>query len=121
MAYDIRVRVPGTNAIAFVRVAGRRPPPCCKCGAHSSIACDWILKDSDPQSARSRRTEPYRSAKAHARRKTCDAQLCIDCTYSPAPGKDLCPTHAAIWRSYLERRATKETPAEETPPAETSD
>lgn len=28
---------------------------------------------------------------------TCDTPLCRVCTHSPAPDKDLCPTHKAAW------------------------
>jgi hypothetical protein len=31
--------------------------------------------------------------------KTCDRLICVGCTHSPAPDKDLCPEHAAIWKA----------------------
>jgi len=49
----------------------------CKCGRPSTRMCDWKV--------------PSRKS------KTCDAPLCDRCTHSPAPDKDLCAEHAAIW------------------------
>lgn len=55
----------------------------CACGQIATLACDWKVK---------------------ARRSgTCDAPICADCTTSPAPEKDLCPTHAAAYQRWLDR------------------
>lgn len=50
----------------------------CACGRLSTRLCDWKI----------------------GRGRTCDARLCDQCAYSPAPGKDLCPTHAAAWNRH---------------------
>lgn len=47
----------------------------CKCGKRATRLCDF---------------------KVPAKKSgTCDAPLCEDCAIVPAPGKDLCPKHAA--------------------------
>jgi len=70
------IRLPdGSGAI----VCG--PTRRCKCGRRATLECDWKV--------------PLR------RSGTCDAPICASCTTSPAPDKDLCPTHAAefaVWR-----------------------
>lgn len=54
----------------------------CACGRRATLLCDW---------------------KVPAKRSgTCDAPICASCATSPAPDKDLCPTHARAleeWRS----------------------
>jgi len=75
------VNLPGGGAaIICTRSRSKR----CKCGHHATLACDWKLK--------------------RGRRKTCDAPLCPSCTMSPATDKDLCPTHAAAYRVWLQAR-----------------
>jgi hypothetical protein len=79
MPYDVRVRMPGGN-VAFLRMAGKRPRPC-RCGADATRLCDWI------------------TARGVKLRRRCSEPLCDSCTSSPAPGKDLCPTHAGEWKA----------------------
>jgi hypothetical protein len=83
MPYDVRVRMSGGN-VAWLRMAGR--------------LCDWKMERYASRDA---------SIKTGARRKsvTCDEPLCDSCTYSPAPNKDLCPTHAAQWKARTEAPA----------------
>jgi hypothetical protein len=50
----------------------------CKCGAKADRECDWKV---------------MRRGKA----TTCDKGVCSRCSVSPAPEKDLCQKHAAIW------------------------
>jgi hypothetical protein len=97
MPYDLRVRMPNGN-VGWLRMAGKRPAPCVKCGAVSTRLCDWIIKDSE-------RPHPPIVGRAKARRprKTCSTPICDACTSSPAPGKDLCPTHAAEWKARTVR------------------
>jgi len=52
-------------------VCGTRRRELCACGRPATLLCDW---------------------KVHG--GTCDADLCTECTTSPAPDKDLCATHA---------------------------
>lgn len=86
MPYDIRVRMPGGD-LAFLRMAGKRPRRC-RCGAESTRLCDWkTLKTG-----------------VRLRSVTCDEPLCDNCTSSPAPDKDLCPTHAAEWKARNEAK-----------------
>ncbi|QCI92284.1 hypothetical protein [Novosphingobium sp. EMRT-2] len=57
----------------------RQPRRKCQCGNPATLECDW---------------------KVPARRSgTCDKPLCPTCTHVPAPGKDLCPAHAAMWKA----------------------
>ena len=64
----------GTTAIVCSR---SKRPRCVGCGNPASLECDWRVKTR--------------------RSGTCDRPLCAACTHSPAPDKDLCPEHAAIW------------------------
>lgn len=88
MPYDVHMRLPGGN-VAILRMAGRRPPRCL-CGAESTRLCDWKM-----------------AARSLARGKavTCDVPLCDSCTWSPAPDKDLCPSHAAEWKASNEAKS----------------
>jgi hypothetical protein len=70
--------LPG-GVVAHVRIAGRRPKPCIKCGSTSNRLCDWKLATRGKRVIR------------------CSAPLCDRCTYEPAKNKDLCPAHAAEW------------------------
>jgi hypothetical protein len=105
MSYDVRVRMPW-GATGILRMSGRRPPPCVKCGAVSTRLCDWKIKSSATMADR---YAPGRAPGQATRGKTCSAPICDHCTYSPASDKDLCPTHAAEWRRRLERRGREKT------------
>lgn len=83
MPYDVRVKIGGN--VGWLRMAGRRPRRC-RCGAEATRLCDWKT-----------RATPHNIA-------TCDEPLCDSCTSSPAPNKDLCPTHAAQWKARTETR-----------------
>lgn len=73
MACEVVELPGGTRAI----VCGPRRK--CQCGNRATLECDW---------------------KVPARRSgTCDKPLCPACTHVPAPGKDLCPEHAAKWKA----------------------
>ena len=78
MPYDVHIRLPG--GVCILRMAGKRPKNC-PCGVLSTRLCDWKVGAG----------------------RTCDAPLCDNCTSSPAPGKDICPTHAAEWKKRQER------------------
>jgi hypothetical protein len=57
---------------------------CRVCGAKAALLCDWkVAKKSSG---------------------TCDAPLCHRCAETPAPDKDLCPTHAGAYRRWLGAR-----------------
>lgn len=56
----------------------------CACGGAATLECDWKV--------------PSRKS------GTCDAPICASCTTSPAPGKDLCLTHAADYERWQESR-----------------
>lgn len=75
------VRIKGADGtVVNAIVCGRkRIKACCGCGGIATRECDWKLGQG----------------------KTCDRPLCEDCTDSPAPGKDLCPVHAAEWAARL--------------------
>lgn len=78
MACKTVVLTNGTRAI----VCGprQRRKPCSECGKPADLLCDWKVK--------SRKSG------------TCDKPICTECTFSPAPDKDLCPAHQA---EFLER------------------
>ena len=62
------------------------PPPCRVCGWISDRLCDRILP------------MPFVS---HGKRLTCDAPICEFCSWSPEPGKDLCPACVILYRRWL--------------------
>lgn len=66
----------GVRAIVCTTGRGQR---CTRCGSKATLLCDWKV--------------PSR------RSGTCDKPICAACTHAPAPGKDLCPDHAAEWQS----------------------
>lgn len=72
----------GTNMI----VCG--PTRRCACGNRHTLLCDWKVPGK--------------------KSGTCDKPLCASCTTSPAPGKDLCPTHGAEWAARRASTATQE-------------
>jgi hypothetical protein len=76
------VSLPGGGAAI---VCGPRRRQRCACGRPASLLCDWKV--------------------ASRRSGTCDAALCAGCAASPAPGKDLCPAHAAEFETWKARRA----------------
>jgi hypothetical protein len=75
------------GARAIVCTSGPRKL-CVQCGQPARLLCDWKVPE-------------HRSG-------TCDAPICAGCTHSPAPDKDLCPGHAAQWKSGAYRRRPSE-------------
>jgi hypothetical protein len=71
------VPLPG-GGTAIVCSSSRRQR--CKCGRPATLLCDWKVKTK--------------------KSGTCDAPICAICTTSPAPDKDLCPTHAAEFEKW---------------------
>jgi hypothetical protein len=65
------------GGLAIVCTGGRLRR--CACGETATQLCDWKVKTR--------------------RSGTCDKPLCERCTHVPAPGKDLCPGHAAMWKA----------------------
>lgn len=65
--------IPGGGAT--IVCSGGRARRCCQCGREGSRLCDWKKGGG----------------------ASCDASICAECTHEPAPGKDLCPKHAAEW------------------------
>jgi hypothetical protein len=80
------VRLPG-GGTAIV-CGPRRSHDRCRCGRIATLACDWKM----PKGTTVRKTG------------TCDKPLCERCTVSPAPDKDLCPTHAEAFEAWRSRR-----------------
>jgi hypothetical protein len=60
----------------------KAPRPCCCCGWISERECDWIIAPD----------------------QTCDLPLCSNCTFSPAPEKDICPKHVGPLKAWLAGR-----------------
>lgn len=73
-----RVTLPSGTA-AIVCGPRQRKRKCVACGKPADLLCDWKVKAK--------------------RSGTCDAPICARCSHVPAPNKDLCPEHAAKWRS----------------------
>ena len=73
------VSTPGGGAIVCT---GRVALPRCSCRRRAERLCDWKLGGG----------------------KTCDEPVCLRCTVSPAPEKDLCPTHAQAWTAWKASR-----------------
>lgn len=72
---------------------GQRAQDRCACGRRATRLCDWKV----PAPASS-------SAAVGQKTRTCDAPICASCSTSPAPEKDLCPTHAAAFREWQAAR-----------------
>ena len=77
----VPVSIPGGGTAIVCGVRGRRR---CKCGRPATLECDWKV--------------PSRKS------GTCDAPICDRCSVSPAPDKDLCPTHAAAFEEWKRSR-----------------
>lgn len=78
----------GKGSRGFLCTSRRRPPRCkCGSGLSADLLCDWKV-DTKPEV------------------KTCDRKICPACTHKPAPGKDLCPEHAAAWLARAARSAS---------------
>lgn len=75
----------GTHAI----VCSSGPRKRCACGQPATRLCDWKMPER--------------------RSGTCDAPICASCSTSPAPEKDLCPTHAAAFRKWSARLNSRRT------------
>lgn len=80
------VSTPAGRAIVCT---GRRRLPRCACGKPAEQLCDWKLGEG----------------------KTCSRPVCLRCTVSPAPGKDLCPEHGLAWAEWKEARRPREASA----------
>jgi hypothetical protein len=66
------------NGVSGIMCSQTRRRRCSGCGALGvQLLCDWKVKGR--------------------RSGTCDRPICARCSHSPAPGKDLCPEHAAEW------------------------
>lgn len=59
----------------------------CQCGRPGTLLCDWKVPSK--------------------RSGTCDAPICNQCTTSPAADKDLCPEHAAAFKSWKAERSSR--------------
>jgi len=76
------IETPGGGK-GIICTSGRRKR--CACGKPATLECDWKVKTR--------------------RSGTCDAPICAQCAMSPAPDKDLCPTHAKDFAAWQEKRA----------------
>lgn len=66
------------QVVGFVCGPAPKPKPCAYCGKLSGRLCDW-------------------PGVRRGRKATCDLPMCADCTFSPAPEKDLCRPHRKLW------------------------
>ena len=61
----------------------KRLPDCSVCGTHNATKlCDLICKVGDV-----------------GHKRTCDASLCISCSYTPDGQQDFCPARAKLVRA----------------------
>lgn len=66
------------NSTGFICSRRTKPKPCkCGSGLPADLLCDWKVKGKTSG--------------------TCDAPICSACRHRPAPDKDLCPKHKAVW------------------------
>jgi len=82
MACETVIMPGGITAI----VCSSRRRQRCACGHRAKLLCDW---------------------KTPTKRGTCSKPICDRCTTVPAPGKDLCRTHAtafSAWRAARDRQ-----------------
>lgn len=68
----------GAHSVTAIVCGRHRIARCCACGAPAPRLCDWKLGDG----------------------RTCDKAICVACSASPAPDKDLCPDHAKLWAAH---------------------
>lgn len=67
----------GRAIVKYSEPARKRCSACgCLTAAKEQRECDWKLGNG----------------------KTCDRLICTGCATVPAPDKDLCPEHAAVWK-----------------------
>lgn len=66
-------------------ICSKGPRKRCPCGGPAHRLCDWKV--------------PNRKS------GTCDAPICLSCTFSPAPEKDLCPSHKLAFDAWLASRS----------------
>lgn len=79
-------KAPGLGT-GFVCTSGRSRR-CVGCGRRATLLCDW---------------------KVPARKSgTCDKPICLSCSTSPEPGKDLCPEHSGAFQRWKQERAARE-------------
>jgi hypothetical protein len=82
-----RIELPD-GAMAIVCTSRTRRQRCFSCGQRdATLLCDWKVK-----------------ARLSG---TCDRPICEACAHSPAVDKDLCPDHAAEWKSMQARRPAR--------------
>ena len=76
-----------THLPGGIIICGRRDrSQTCKAhGAKATKLCDWKTGNG----------------------KTCDEPLCNVCTFSPEPGKDICPHHKAMWDKHPKNPVNK--------------
>jgi hypothetical protein len=79
-------------------VCGSRRRERCGCGRPATRLCDW----KGPAEAVRGTAEQGAPSPLPG---TCDKPICVRCTTSPAPDKDLCPAHAAEFEAWKARRA----------------
>lgn len=75
------IRMPNGNV--GIICGPRRIKVCIVCRAFATRECDWNMRKLPS-----------------GRQTTCDAGLCDEHTFSPAPGKDLCPRHREAWSKH---------------------
>lgn len=92
MACEIVSLPGGARAI----VCGTRPRSRCACGNPATLECDWKVPN------------------AFRKSQTCDKPLCPNCSFSPAPDKDLCPHHASLFEAWRAARPSRQIVSEDT-------
>lgn len=70
--------IEGPDGRRMIVCSPRRPIALCKCRERATRLCDFVL-----------------TGRGLGGGRTCDMKLCDRCTFSPAPGVDLCAKHRA--------------------------
>ena len=81
------VQIPGGGSA--IVCGTRQPRQRCGCGKPATLLCDWKVPNTIRKS------------------QTCDAPICVSCTTSPAPDKDLCPRHAREFERWKAGRLNR--------------
>lgn len=71
------------GATGIMCTGRQRKKRCSGCGRPADLLCDWKVKTR--------------------KSGTCDKPICSRCTFSPLPGKDLCPDHQAEFLSRIKK------------------
>lgn len=95
--WSATVRLPG-GGTAIVCGSGRRAgTPRCRCGAASTLQCDYPIRSGDPRQCDVPGCHEtgtcVNPGGCHMPPQTCDAYLCHRCAVPQGRNRDYCPHH----------------------------